>query len=477
MGEVLESRYKIERGDNYFIVRGGEGRVPVRVGLAEGGATLTIDHADKKGPAWTTHFGTTGLIQGRLLIKKVAESIMSEWEGDKEKKKISNIWGMGKLRTWASGKTGKALARRIKEERIHLVEKANPTIVAVQKAVFAANGIMSNDALDPDFYDRANPYYIKDIIQYRAAAMTTFDFNEIYTYNYDRSSILNDDWRKVYSFDKDVYGSLRKTLTNLPGGIPINILKNLRQIRLQRPIYSRRELIFMISCGSHHDWSGRNYNRYIGISEDIKHVLLNATADEITRAAKKLGEHRREPINLRKAFNVHFVAGYIMDAAPALTHNKNGNVVGLMEKAIEYHRQASWNSCGIPADTLTALPSLPLPTNKGIIFLKNVREIVEEGEKQHHCIASYARQAVSGNSFLFHIEYAGETASCQVDRWGRVVQCHGPYNRSNKASEWGRRVLNKWGESLNKLLGLSCKQIIVDELDGLDRFDENDMPF
>ncbi len=62
-----------------------------------------------------------------------------------------------------------------------------------------------------------------------------------------------------------------------------------------------------------------------------------------------------------------------------------------------------------------------------------------------HCLADYAGQAVSGESFLFHVEHDGDRATIQMDYQGGVVQAHGPHNRRNGAARWGRRVLRQWG--------------------------------
>jgi hypothetical protein len=450
MGGEVESIYKIEQLPNGFIVT-GEGRVTTKVKLSEDKMRFEVGHTRNRYDE-----NNVGLIEGRALITKAAGCLMKDWTPVKKNK---NGFVPPKLKNWVIGRTGRALAKRIKAERLRLIEKADPKVLAIQKAVFAASGQAPLELFDPYLYEK-NKYYLQDIIKFPAAAMTVLDRITAGHSGYvNKDVIVNNDWKQLYvSRGKEVYTSLNKTLMNLPGGVPISILANFPKVHLERPIYSRRELVFTLSCSGHHEWHRNEGNS--GITKEIRHLLMNVSADEVTRSAKKLSEHMRTPFNLRKAYEVHRLALYIMDAAPHITHN--GNLVGLMEKAIEYHRQASWNNCGVPPDTLTAVPPIPLPANKGVVFLKNVREVVEEGQNQHHCIGSYAKTAVNGTYYLFHIIHKGQSASVQVGATtGTVVQAYGPYNSTNEASKWGKSILGKWASKLP----LSTTKVVASLID------------
>lgn len=61
-----------------------------------------------------------------------------------------------------------------------------------------------------------------------------------------------------------------------------------------------------------------------------------------------------------------------------------------------------------------------------------------------HCVASYAKDAVEGHRYLFHVAHAGPEATVEVDRFGRVVQSHGLGNGYDEAVAWGRRTLERW---------------------------------
>lgn len=413
MDDVAISKYTIDQHPNGFLITAPD-RKPTEVFVKEGGFAI-------KQPYYSSI--VCGFIEGHSLIRSVASSLMENWK-PKGKTKGKRI------KEWAVNKTRKALAKRISAERIRLIEKVDPIIIAVQKSVFRTCGKLAPEVTYEDFYKK-DKYYIKDVINFRAAACTAFG-----------QLTLDDgeDWKMAYTTPHiGVYSSLNKTLTNLPGCIPIHLLSNMKWAYLPRPVYSRRELTFILGCASHPEWRR-------GV-EPIQHIIYHASAEEITRAAKLLGAHLRNPINLRKTEGVLNLSTYIMDAAPYLTHN--GNIVGLTEKSIDWHRQAQWSSVGIPPDVLTAVPPIPLPANKGIIFLKNVREVVEEGQNQHHCIGSYAKASVKGDYYLFHINYKNQTASAQVDaRTRQVVQSYGVYNSTNEASKWAKIVLGKWAEKL-----------------------------
>lgn len=99
----------------------------------------------------------------------------------------------------------------------------------------------------------------------------------------------------------------------------------------------------------------------------------------------------------------------------------------------------------------------------GVRFLSSVGDVVQEGTDMQHCIAKYAEKAVSGHSYLFHVEHQGERASVEVDWYGHVVQACGPKNEDNVATEWGRTVLGKWGRGLKKAVPASTS--------GTSRFD------
>jgi len=84
----------------------------------------------------------------------------------------------------------------------------------------------------------------------------------------------------------------------------------------------------------------------------------------------------------------------------------------------------------------------------GVTFLGTVGEILEEGQRMGHCIATRAEDALHGRCYLFHIDHQGERASVQVSAAGNVVEAQGPHNTENAAVWWGVIQLRTWGASL-----------------------------
>jgi hypothetical protein len=83
-------------------------------------------------------------------------------------------------------------------------------------------------------------------------------------------------------------------------------------------------------------------------------------------------------------------------------------------------------------------------------FLATVGEVVSEGERMRHCIASHADDAVRGRAFLFHIEHEGAVASFEVDPDGDILQAAGPGNTTNPAVEYGLGRLQAWASGFHR---------------------------
>ena len=112
------------------------------------------------------------------------------------------------------------------------------------------------------------------------------------------------------------------------------------------------------------------------------------------------------------------------------------------EDAIELH-----------GDRPAAIPPIPLPESNEklkVRFLDTVAAIASEGQEMKLCIATYINKALSGDSFLFHIDHleTGQVASVEVDRFGRVIKSRGPENFINTASLQGESLLKEWGQKI-----------------------------
>lgn len=100
----------------------------------------------------------------------------------------------------------------------------------------------------------------------------------------------------------------------------------------------------------------------------------------------------------------------------------------------------------VPASTKTARPPIPLPMIRGVRFLETMGDLVDEGRRMNHCVATRRGAAAAGECFVFAIDDGvGGFATVQVDAQGRVVESRGPKNRDNSTSSWARRALSRWG--------------------------------
>ena len=135
--------------------------------------------------------------------------------------------------------------------------------------------------------------------------------------------------------------------------------------------------------------------------------------------------------------------------------NHGGNIVGLARKSIRWHDHERGRLIVEALSTMgperrAFLPPIALPAHPHIRFLATVKDICEEGTAMEHCIATYADKAIQGECFLFHVEHMGTSASVEVSWRGKVLQSCGPRNQENVATQWGRRVLGRWGKDLRQ---------------------------
>ena len=142
-----------------------------------------------------------------------------------------------------------------------------------------------------------------------------------------------------------------------------------------------------------------------------------------------------------------------------------GDLPELVRKSIRWHQTVGWNqwdefSEDLDETTPTRRPPIPLPDVPGIRFLESVGDVINEGDRMDHCIGSYARRAVQGGCFLFHVDYEGQCASVEVDPAGHIRQSRGPGNCKNEATKYAAAVLSKWSSCLSTS-GQSASRMMV----------------
>ncbi len=371
------------------------------------------------------------------------------------------------LRSWVIAQVARGLSRPIHPAWRALVAGADPRVVAVHRAVYAATRDSAPLAMVPALYQCE--YLVRDLLQYRAACVAlahadalcrraleprlhrSAEMGRLMQLGWQLGAHVDvtvrvpdalpphamlhllQDWRGLFAPGGETYGALDRTLMRLPGGVPSHLLGNLAEVRLPRPIVARAELLLVLL------YAGQADRRH-------ESVILHAGAADIGRALRRLGEHLREPLSTRQTRSLAQIVAVLED----FPERHGGNLPGLIGKVIEWrqrHPQALGAALAGPFAPATrcALPPVPLPDLPGVRFLATVGEILEEGVRMQHCAGAYAARAVGGESFLFHADYAGESATVEVSPAGRVLQAKGPHNRKNRATRWAARLLGRWG--------------------------------
>lgn len=474
--EQVVSKYVFtERADGFEITAPNQNRTPTRVTCYP--TYLEIERRPgRDGEVEPRHFG---FYEYYALSRAVAEGLMAEWEPPERNEHWSGV------RDWAVTQTARAIGKRVYAQWQRLIQGVDPTVLAVHRAIFAATRGTAALAMEEELYQYE--FVVRDIVNYRAAAvaakwvepladgciqrralnspqaqdirqalsaleplarqsgLTLYSSLELDRTTAKHSSPIEamQDWRALFSPTGEDYRSLNRTLTYLPGGIPATLLcRALRDLYLERPITQRLELLALL-----------HYQEAAGKREDWVNlpVFMHTDTPGVKEAVRRVAAYMHDDLSTRKAADVRRAVGILAD----FPERHTGNIVGLADKSIRWHRDGQEHRTQETIDrlgghTLTALPP-SLPDIPGVTFLDNVEAVCREGAAMGHCIASYAAFAVNGACYLFHVEHNGETATVEVDPAGPAVQAHGPHNTNNGAVRWGQRALSRWGRQVAQL--------------------------
>lgn len=325
---------------------------------------------------------------------------------------------------------------------------ADPRVIAVHNATRAVSRRSPRLAGSEALYRET--YVVSDIVNYRAAAIALVHLEEELWPHFSRQRFggeteLTDElateamrnWRGLYSPHGAAYRSLNRTLMNVSERIAPRLLCQLRHVELRRPIFDLLELAALVL-------RARNPGANDEARRSQIHIFQFARATEIEAAVLRIAGFTLRRLNPRRYEDLRVAVQFVSD----YPHPYSGRLGGLVERTILWHRRldgAAEVMAAFPGGTQPATrPPIPLPVIPGIRFLSTVGAIVEEGQSMHHCIATYAQRAVSGQSFLFHVDHAGHQASVEVDRKGTIGQAAGPRNTVNPAVVWGTQQLRSW---------------------------------
>lgn len=357
------------------------------------------------------------------------------------------------------------LRQRIIQLARDLVRKADPAVVAVQKAAFRACMETPPIFLDERLYQQ--PLLVRDLLAYRAAP-SVVAAAPLVVWQQDHGKLNGakrkelqelvlgrvGNWLGLLSPTKRPYRSLSRTLMNLPGRIPYRLLRTLAKIELERPILDRIVLIALLEAKAHccnlsfEETSNGHAPTVHARAPNIR-LFMHAERADIYAAMQAVGADIRWNLSPRSISDVAMVARFLMDY-PVAHH---GKLAGLTRKAIEWHReQARYEFVDDPDSVTlkikTGVPPIGLPEIPGVTFLATWREVYREGSLMKHCVASCLASALSGHSYLFHCDHKGHHATIQVSADGRIMQANGPCNAPNPAVGYASNRLAKWGSGL-----------------------------
>jgi hypothetical protein len=350
-------------------------------------------------------------------------------------------------------------------QRLRLLAQVDPAVHQVQLIALRIAGRVPSLAQEAALF--REPYILKDILTYRAAAIAFAylqsdlwrppvrgaeegeapEERDMEASEAPVQELLGAmaDWRGLFSPDGRPYRSLNRTLMNLPPDVPPELVCQLSRIRLERPVLDWLELTTLMLYVSATDTGPPE----AGLTRF--RIFHHATAAEIADAVRRIGTCTNRALHPERPDDLRFVIRYLCDH-PEPYH---GNLPGLADRVIRWHQRAHERErLERRIDRLgghnqaAVRPPIPLPAVPGVTFLGTVGEIVEEGARMHHCIATRAEDALHGRCYLFHIDHQGERASIEVSPEGGITQAQGPHNTDNVAVSWGAALLRAWGASL-----------------------------
>lgn len=374
------------------------------------------------------------------LLNEVSTFLLHDWQSPEAGP------GFPMMHTWAAKKTATAIGKRLSNYWNDVCAQVDQAVLDTQRAVFAACGpsMQADNLLEPGLY--ANKYFVQDVIRYRSAALLVgrpdlFDVCRPWTFA---------NWRTAYSYDrKSVSRSLNKTLDRIPGAVPPQIVGSIQSLNLDRSLDDRMVMFAY----------GYAANRFADddYCSTAFEILDRSSADQIRRAIQMVNRNLTgKVLDMRRQKEILENLHIIYDYHPYLQTDaaRNATIVGWAEASLENHEElhkAAVLEYEARKAEPTCAPPIPLPDDPRITFLDSVGAILEEGALMGHCVGGYSDLATKGRCFLFHVELdGGDKATGEVGADGSVRQVRGPRNKNNKAAEYGKKALKKWGRQLAK---------------------------
>lgn len=415
MTEGAKSKYSFEDMPGGFLVK------------REGGLQLGVTYGDSY-----IHVGNenVGIYCFGDVVEKVAEYFLDATTTRRMRKRDHEEW---------VGIIGRALAKRMKPHWQRLVDEFVPEEIG-KLARLMWSSVHGDAAIlhRPLLYTEHCKHLRNDLLKYHACRLFAKKKEVSISSAYLLDHVSH--WREELLPHGAAPKAVNKTLDAMPRALSYHQIVNLANVHLNQPITNRLHLIAVLSGADHYHWPMH------------EHTFLRATPEAIQQAAEVVGwqvNARSRTDHIRPAMRM------ILDYPIPY----NGDIVGLARRSNEWHAEGARMPERPPLPSDLKLPLLELDyealEQEGVIPLRTVGDVVQEGDLMHHCVGSYAEQASKGYSYLFHVEHNGEWATVELSPSGHVVQACGPHNRVNSACSWGAEQLREAAQSRN----LIAKQI------------------
>jgi len=399
-----------------------------------------------------------------FLLDEIIKYLYQSWIPT-EKKSGTNNAQDNAITNYCKKTTRKSIAKVVKKAWQEKKAELDPVIEELHRKLYSvSNGTGYWERLEAILKERKEyKYLIEDLLKYPAARISFLHNHRMSFRDCNKKLICHKEWMLAYCYNEiEIYTSLRKTLMNLPGRITYYRLFNLVNVRLPEPATNRLRLWTYCHIGRQAILSQEERDRFCRVVEKTSDKNIKKSIEYIWYYFPDFYTG-----DFRKSSGIEHALQIIFDYPPEEVGD--WDMLGLAKRAEQWHydtqarenedrRRRSAQAQRIKEKrekrerelrgALTALPPIPLPSTENIKFLDSYISIVNEGSLMNHCIARYAEGAVKGRAYLFHVDYNGEMASVEVNPLGYVNQSYGPYDRTNNASNYGRKMLEEWAKEL-----------------------------
>jgi len=339
---------------------------------------------------------------------------------------------------WLEQNTGSAINAKVYPVWLAILA-ANPSeALLLDKKMFST--VFGNAPLlhTPELYNPEFEHLRKDLIRYNACRYF------IYTEPFELPNTMTEtehvailkrmaNWRVELAPEGKPNAVFNKTIDAVPRGISPRLIRNSPRTRLTQPATDKLSLTFLLLATQHRHWE-THHEKF----RDLSPAAICAAADAVGNPLTKR--------DCMKTENISIVLTLILDC-PEPGHDR---LLGLARRSRAWHEQLAQQNRQ-PMEYGTANSTLPEPQNIDLVALeqagcrliRTVHECWEEGALMKHCVGIYAKGALRGKCFLFHVDYASKQATVEIDETGQVVQAYGPANKNNVAADYGRQVLQR----------------------------------